>query len=54
MREPDNEVGYSILIYRVTDDELSRALDGPPVELLERPEIESENIRLGLTAAGEH
>jgi hypothetical protein len=26
-REPDDQVGYSILIYRVSDNELSRALD---------------------------
>jgi 4-amino-4-deoxy-L-arabinose transferase-like glycosyltransferase len=29
-REPDAQVGYSILIYRVNDDELARALNGPP------------------------
>jgi hypothetical protein len=29
-RDPDDEVGYSILVYRVTADELRRALDGPP------------------------
>jgi hypothetical protein len=26
-REPDDQIGYSILIYRVSHDELSRALD---------------------------
>lgn len=29
-REPDDEVGYSILIYRVNGEELARALFGPP------------------------
>jgi hypothetical protein len=28
-RPPDDQVGYSILIYRVSDVELARALDGP-------------------------
>jgi hypothetical protein len=28
-REPDAEIGYSILVYRVSDDELTRALVGP-------------------------
>ncbi|MFZ1218704.1 MAG: glycosyltransferase family 39 protein [Chthoniobacterales bacterium] len=32
-REPDDSVGYSILVYHVSADELARALDGPPVEL---------------------
>jgi hypothetical protein len=32
-REPDDSVGYSILVYHITADDLSRALDGPPVEL---------------------
>jgi hypothetical protein len=32
-READDNVGYSILVYHVSADELSRALDGPPVEL---------------------
>jgi hypothetical protein len=31
--EADDNVGYSILVYHVSADELSRALDGPPVEL---------------------
>jgi len=29
-REPDDEVGHSILIYRVNDADLARALGGPP------------------------
>lgn len=32
-READDNVGYSILVYHISADELSRALDGPPVEL---------------------
>ncbi|MBI2481375.1 MAG: hypothetical protein HYV60_22875 [Planctomycetia bacterium] len=32
-REPNANVGYSILIYRVTADELALALTGPPAEL---------------------
>jgi hypothetical protein len=32
-REPDDNVGFSILVYHLSDDELARALDGPPVEL---------------------
>jgi len=31
-REPDDEIGYSILVYRLTDDDISRALDGPQPE----------------------
>lgn len=32
-REPDDNVGFSILVYHLTDDDLARALDGSPVEL---------------------
>ncbi|MCK4849980.1 MAG: glycosyltransferase family 39 protein [Phycisphaerae bacterium] len=32
-REPDDSVGYSILIYRLTDQDINQALFGPPVEL---------------------
>lgn len=32
-REPDDNVGYSILVYHLSDEDLARALDGPPVEL---------------------
>ncbi len=32
-REPDDEVGFSILVYRLTDGDLAAALDGPPPEL---------------------
>ncbi len=33
-REPDGNVGYSILIYRLTDAEVQDATTGPPVELV--------------------
>ncbi|HEY4312071.1 MAG TPA: hypothetical protein VGN12_21665 [Pirellulales bacterium] len=42
-REPDDEIGYSILIYRLTDDDIDQALDGPPVEVLAEPEWQTEN-----------
>jgi hypothetical protein len=32
-REPDANVGYAILIYRLSDDEVRTALDGPPAEM---------------------
>ena len=35
LREPDDHVGYSILIYRLTDEDIRRALLGPPGELRE-------------------
>jgi len=37
-REPDDQVGYTILIYRISDKEIREALFGPPAELT--PEIE--------------
>jgi hypothetical protein len=33
-REPDDNVCHSILIYRLTDDDLRNALEGSPVEML--------------------
>ena len=39
-REPDDQVGYSILIFRLTDREVQDALTGPPAELLPQPAIE--------------
>ncbi|HVU87136.1 MAG TPA: hypothetical protein VHD36_07435 [Pirellulales bacterium] len=47
-REPDDEIGYSILVYRLTDEEVAEAIDGPPVELLPEPEWETENRRYGI------
>jgi 4-amino-4-deoxy-L-arabinose transferase-like glycosyltransferase len=32
-REPDDNVGFSILVYRLSDEDLAHAVDGPPVEL---------------------
>jgi hypothetical protein len=32
-RRPDDAVNYAILVYRLTDAEIARALDGPPPEL---------------------
>ena len=40
VREPDDNVGYSILIYRLSDVDVREALEGPPRELLPRPETE--------------
>ncbi len=37
-REPDDEIGYSILIYRLSDADIAAALEGPPCELLPEPE----------------
>jgi hypothetical protein len=31
-RSPDSEAGYSILVYRLTTEEIQEALDGPPAE----------------------
>jgi hypothetical protein len=35
-REPDAEIGYSILVYRLSDDDVNRALFGPPPENIPR------------------
>ncbi|HEX2855187.1 MAG TPA: glycosyltransferase family 39 protein [Opitutaceae bacterium] len=32
-REPDGQIGFSILVYQLTDADLERALHGPPPEL---------------------
>ena len=34
-REPDDHVGYSILIFRLSDEEVKQALHGPPAELFD-------------------
>jgi hypothetical protein len=36
-REPITEINYSILVYRLDASEIQRAIEGPPVELLESP-----------------
>ncbi|HEY1598876.1 MAG TPA: hypothetical protein VGG64_04695 [Pirellulales bacterium] len=41
-REPDDRVGYSILIYRLTDADVALALDGRPGELLDKPETQTD------------
>jgi len=38
-RAPDDQIGYSILIFRLDGREVQEALTGPPAELLPRPEI---------------
>ncbi len=40
-REPDDMVGYSILIYRLSDADVERALYDKPCELLPAPETKS-------------
>lgn len=32
-REPDDNVDFSILVYHLTDEDIKKALDGPPAEL---------------------
>jgi hypothetical protein len=36
-RKPDHYIGYSILVYTLTDDDLNRALVLPPAEIVEDP-----------------
>jgi hypothetical protein len=36
-RQPDDQVNYSILIYRLSADDVKRAVEGPPIELDETP-----------------
>ena len=33
-REPDDHIGYSILIYRLSDQQVQEAIQGPPVEMM--------------------
>jgi hypothetical protein len=40
-RRPDASAGHSILIYRVTEEELRSALDGPPAELAHGIQVEA-------------
>jgi len=39
-REPDHQIGYSILIFRLTDEDVLEALTGPPAELVPQAAIE--------------
>ncbi len=36
-REPDIEINYSILVYRLQESDVNLALDGPPIELEDAP-----------------
>ena len=36
-REPDDNINFSILVYRLSDADLARALDGPPAEMKPAP-----------------
>jgi hypothetical protein len=36
-REPDDQVGWSILVYRLSDAEVRDALEGAPAELVPQP-----------------
>ncbi len=38
-REPIASIGYSILVFRLSDDDLRAALDGPPAELAPKIEV---------------
>ena len=51
---PDDQVGYSILVYRLTDADVALAIEGPPGELLEKPEWRLEDERLGRTKHSGH
>jgi hypothetical protein len=49
-REPDDHVGYSILIYRLSDQEIQSALFGPPKELEpEDPDVVVYFVDAGLS-----
>jgi 4-amino-4-deoxy-L-arabinose transferase-like glycosyltransferase len=50
-REPDDRVGYSILIYRLSDGEVREALTGPPAELAPSPRVEGLQDMLGRMGA---
>ena len=53
-REPDDEIGYSILVYRLTDQDLAEALDSPPREMLVVPEADAEKTRRGAAPRKPH
>jgi hypothetical protein len=42
-REPDFEINYSILVYRLGASDLARAIDGPPIEMDEKS---FDNVKL--------
>lgn len=39
-RQPDDQIGYSILIFRLSDGDVRQALEGPPAELLPQIGVE--------------
>ena len=49
-RQPDDQVGYSILIFRLSDDEVRDALNGAPAELL--PEVGVDGLVWTATSLG--
>jgi hypothetical protein len=49
-REPDDQIGYSILIFRLSDEDVRDALNGPPAELL--PEVGVKGLSWGARSLG--
>ena len=47
-RTPDESIGYSILIFRLSDQDIASALTGPPVEL--SPDVGVEGLDQGRSA----
>jgi hypothetical protein len=41
-REPDSEINYSILVYLLSAEDLDRAINGPPIELLESADFSKQ------------
>jgi len=44
-REPDDQIGYSILIFRLSNEDVQQALNGPPAELWPEPQIKGVGLR---------
>ena len=44
-REPDDEIGFSILVYRLSDTDIAAALDARATELLPISEPHAEDLR---------
>jgi hypothetical protein len=42
-RQPDDEINYSILVYRLSEADIASALDGPPAEL--KPDLQTAEIQ---------
>ena len=49
-RIPDDQINYSILVYRLTDAEVRAALDGPPAEM--GPDVPIELLSSAKAAGG--